>query len=299
LPGSITDLLAEFKPLFQGDESQRSPSDANTNLEMRQLFAERLTGLKICDIAVRCELALQALDSSVQQHLTPRMANDLGIDWEPTAVSWLFDNQLINSEAKSTLRQVFDQSLSEREQNWQRAVDLVMPLCDERDDLGWTFDLCGWFAEKSGDLDLARTYYSRGALALAFADQSIRFRTHWFPQGFGKFSLWRLHELSASGTDLKDDVREWLQVFQHHEERGLRARACEYWQHKGSLALQQGDSRKAFSAFYRSGWDLGLDNMSEFRECLRGLCDAAEAGGDTARATVARTHYESFLNRFG
>lgn len=300
LPSSVNVLLSDFSELWQDvpEKSGSRPSQSVSD-EHRQLFAKRLLTLPVCEVAVRCELALQSLDSSVQQHLSPKLASELGIDWEPTAVSWLFDNSLIDQRAMSALQGAVSQPFGDLAQNWQRAIEMVQPICEKREDLGWAFDLCGWYAEQSGRLQEAIGYYSRGAMALAFADQSIRFRTHWFPQGYGKFSLWRLQQLVEDNTWLTADVRDWLAEFKKPEEQGLRARVSAYWQQKGSLAQEQQDWQRAFAAFYRSGWDLGLDHMSDFRHCLRGLCEVAHSSGDSARAAVASTHYESFLNRFG
>lgn len=253
---------------------------------------------RVAEIALRCEMVLAALDSDLRRALSPEIAAELGVEWEPRAVSWLFDTSRIDADLRSALRQKVGPQV-DWGQDWLSAAEQATAVCDQRNDLGWAFDVAGWAAEREGDVAGAVRLYRKGVKSLAFADQSIRFRTHWFPQRMGKFSTWRLHELEAVSDTPTDPVDRYLAAIRQADARTLRSQALGYWRSVAERAAASARWADAYDAHYRSGWDLGLDDMREYRQRLAGLVEAAERAGQRARAAVARAHLDTFASRFG
>ena len=262
-----------------------------------------------CAVATRCEMSLAALDGSARQNLSPAIAGELNINWEPDVVSWLFDSQLIPESLIEVVNQRIGADGSTG-QAWEAASEHARTVADVRDDLVWAFDIAGWGEERSGRIESAARYYQRGVMALAFADQSIRFRTHWFPQWAGKFSTWRLCVLMDSGkieSNLVDpSVLRYLNAIRPGQDSNaageptsLRAKAMAYWRSVAETAIQNHDWAAAYDAFYRAGWDLGTDTMLDFSDLLTGLVETAQRAGQTARAAVAQVHLNAFTARFG
>lgn len=275
------------------------PAEANAVIRRasHHPVAEVLLEHGVAETALRCEMVLSALDSGLRRALSPEIAAEMGIQWEPRAVSWLFDTSLADED----LRAAFQTKVGERvdwDQDWTTAAEQSMAVCDQRDDLGWAFDVAGWAAERKGDTAAAIRFYRMGAKALAFADQSIRFRTHWFPQRMGKFSIWRLHELDAIREAPTKSVDHYLAAIRNTDARTLRSQTLAYWRSAAERAAESGRWSDAYDAHYRSGWDLGLDDMGDYRQRLAGLVVAAERAGQKARAAVARAHFDTFVSRF-
>ncbi|XZE51321.1 hypothetical protein SH139x_002966 [Planctomycetaceae bacterium SH139] len=272
------------------------------------IAVERLLEKDIASIAVHCEAVLAALDSEFRQLMNPELATELGIAWEPDAVSWLFDHRHVDAGHRQRIEQTLGRTVS-FEQDWSTALQHSAAVCRLRDDLSWAWDIAGWAHERAGQLSDAHNYYCQGAFALAFTDQSVRLRSHWYPAATGKFSTWRSLALSTSSEQPSDDrsvqkqeddlTRRYFQTIAVANARSLRATATEFWGREGELLLEAGRPDEAYRAFYRSGWDLGIDAMNEFRQQLRLLVSAAEQAGQETRAAVAQTHYDCLLERFG
>ncbi|WP_164103545.1 hypothetical protein [Candidatus Laterigemmans baculatus] len=292
------------------------PSEVRTALGSASFpeLVEILLEHRVSEVGLRSELVLAALDSGLRRWLTPEIAAELGIPWEPDAVSWLFDTALVDEASRSELRRSIGGEL-DFSQDWQGAAKHAAAVCRERGDLGWAFDVAGWAAEREGNVAEAAEYYRRGAVALAFADQSIRFRTHWFPPAKGKFSLWRLEVLESqrrieiaekpgAGSPKPDEIDGYLQAIAGGESGGasagtLRSRAADYWRSVALTATEQGRPADAYEAHYRAGWDLGLEELGSYRQRLASLVEAAEKAGQLGRARVAQAHLDTFLHRFG
>lgn len=263
---------------------------------------------RVSEIGLRCELVLAALDSGLRGSLSPEIAAELGIPWEPDAVSWLFDTALVNASARAELCRSVGEAI-DFDQDWVTAAAHAAAVCQQRDDLGWAFDVAGWAAERERDFAKAVEFYRRGAVASAFADQSIRFRTHWFPQAKGKFSLWRLEALKATSDPppppaegLSPEARKidgYLKAIGDSEPGTLRSRAAAYWKSVAQTAVEDDRPADVYDAHYRAGWDLGLEDMASYRQRLASLVEAAEGAGQRGRARVAQAHLDTFLQRFG
>jgi hypothetical protein len=264
--------------------------------------ADWTSSTAVSEIAACCELTLEALDSRLRQQMTAQMADDLGVSWEPDVISWMFDNRLVPPEGRAALRNQtpiteFD------EQNWELASQHARRVAQQRDDLVWAFDIAGWHEESTGNIEAAARLYQQGVFALAFADQSIRFRSHWFPQWSGKFSTWRLCQLRESGrwSNEKIDpaVREYLDVVANSEAARIRSSTMHHWHGKAVAAIADSRWSDAYQGFYRAGWDLGTEHMIDYGDLLSGLAASAERAGQQARAAIAQTHLNVFNARFG
>jgi hypothetical protein len=252
---------------------------------------------------VRCELVLDALDNGLRRAMTPALASQLGVAWEPDIVRWLFDtDQLAGEQRRHVQQQLPD--CGDLQQDWSAAAEHAGAVCQRRDDLAWSWDIAGWAWERGGQLRSAVECYRRGALASSFADQSIRFRTHWFPPAAGKFSTWRLLQLSSAdveqGLATSDaPLGAYLACLERAAPRNLRRMASTFWREQATVAVESQHAEQAYRALYRAGWDLGTDNMAEYRDLLARLSETAAAAGQTARAAVAAAHHQIFVRRFG
>lgn len=240
--------------------------------------------------AVAASLILAALDSEFRRRIQPDTSRRLGIAWEPTIVMWMFDTERATEDAVRAVRRRGDGGDADMlKQDWPRASRLAASVLAQRQDLGWAWDIRGWSAERDGDLALAVECYRGGLRASAFADQSIRFRTHWFPESYGKFAAFRLYELQRSGR-VRVEPDEYLQILWGADATSLRASVTAYWTRVAEERSAAGEHADAYDALYAAGWDLGLQDLSGYRELLSRLASAAEAAGQHARAEVARTH---------
>lgn len=288
-------------------------------------LARDLINTPICEIAVRCELVLAALDNSFRSLMSPALAAQLEVSWEPQVVRWLFDCDQLQPTERTAIQKLATDPV-DFSQDWLTAAEHCRTVANAHPDLGWACDIAGWAAEREGDVKAALQWYQRGSLATAFADQSIRFRSHWFPQAAGKFSTWRLLQLTSPPSDAgalrgdagapptytgalpSPDARQastpqwlapYLDVVQQSDAHNLRPRVFNFWLEQAHHTLASGNPHDAYQAFYRAGWDLGIEKLSSYRELLQHLTSAAQACNQQARAALAQTHLQVFLQRFG
>ena len=172
-------------------ERDRFWSD-HSQCEPRQLL-ESLAESGVAVSAVRRELALIHLGSEFKQRSNPKTAIELNTSWRPDFVRWLFDTDLIPNARIQQLTSKWRLSPETLlDQDWAAAEQAAMAVADQRGDLSWALDIAGWAAERRGDAAQAAARYWRGLRSSVFADDSILFRTQWFPDRFGKFSAFRL-----------------------------------------------------------------------------------------------------------
>lgn len=241
----------------------------------------------ICD---RIELALQAPTMGMANHA---IAHRLGINWEPEYVRWLFDLAAVPMEAMQQIQEILHSNgyppTGWALQDWGAAEALAHQVLQRRWDLGWAIDLAGWAALRRGELTTAANIYFRGRFASAFSNQSVRMRTHWFDQNFGKFSLaslWNIRE-SLAPSD-RDDP--YVQAVWQTPSRLLQRQVQDYWINSGRELMRQGKFAQAYDHFYRAGWDLGAQRMTDYLDILSVLVECADAAGWQARAAVAAAH---------
>lgn len=268
-------------------------------------LVETLLGSGVCEVAVRCELALHALDHSLRRQLTAEIARELQIPWREQAVRWMFDSREIPERSRAQLAKRLKLANEEIvDQDWQAAIMHASAVARIRNDLGWALDLCGWAAEQDGRREEAIRYYQRALSASAFADQTIRFRTHWCAESKGKFAAARLQALLGSDAenwaehDLVDASQRYLRRLLETPPDKRQATITEYWTEQADSAAERSDWGLEYEFLYLAGWDLGADSMNTYRVLLHRLCRAAEKSGQAARAAVARVHLACLDARF-
>ncbi len=243
--------------------------------------------------AVLCDQIEDLLQLPTGAIAKPSIAQRLGMNWEPDYVRWLFDLSGIPLDAFQQIVEwqhaAGEDSVVWSQQQWDAAEELAHTVLQRRSDLGWAVDIAGWAAQRRGDLRSAAMIYFRGRFASAFSNQSVRMRTHWFDQRFGKFSLAQLwHVRESLGVSDREDG--YVQAVWQTPARLLQRQVFDYWMSAARDCMRQGLFADAYSAFYKAGWDLGAQRMTDYLDVLSGLSESAEAAGWIARSTLAATH---------
>ena len=173
--------------------------------------------------------------------------------------------------------------------DWKEAERLALRLLSRRSDLAWAVDIAGLAAKRRGELVAASEIYFMGRFASAFSNQSIRMRSHGFEPQFGKVALaemWNLRDHLSSAQ--RDD--SYLQRVWQTPARDLQREVQKYWMSAGKQSMSAGNFANAYDNFYRAGWDIGAQRMTDYLDVFAGLIESAQAAGWTARANVAATH---------
>lgn len=254
--------------------------------------------------ALHRDRILQSLGSGLRDRGNPGLASELGTVWEPDFISWLFDTTLIPELTRSELERRFGTPIAElTTQDWEGAEREALAVVAERDDLAWAFDIAGWAAERRGDLLPAANLYRRGLRATVFGDESVRLRTHWFPEGRGKFSAFRLAELrddiAREAPRLAQELAadRYFALFVVDDGESLRHRIRDHWLAEAQQFSMSGRFWDAYRAYCAAGWDLGLRELSSYDELLRGAAHAARAAGAEGLARLAEIHVELLAER--
>jgi hypothetical protein len=272
---------------------------------LEQLLAEAAAGnyaaalaraleLGISHAAVTCEQIELALQGQRAELADPAIAAHFGLNSFPEFTSWLFDSDLIAPAAQSELRARFPRVTLE--QDWDSAARLAAKQWQQRRDLSWPANILGWSAERRGDLDTALAVYFSARHTSAFTDQSVRLRSHWHPERYGKFAVARLHQWHERlAPEQANDP--YLQILWHEPAARTRTAIREFWLQRAADAMQQHDFPTAYTGYMQAGWDLGAERLSDYREILDGLVASAQAAGWNARAQVAAAHRECLAQR--
>lgn len=255
----------------------------------------QLVQAKVAEVVARRDVCLGALTNRLRREGSPRLASALGFAWEPDFVRWQFDSRLIDAGAAATLEQHFGEPASSfGAQDWNVAEREALYVTRQRQDLGWALEIAGWAAEQRGDYDAAIGLYDLGVTAPIFSDDAVRFRSQWFPPGYGKFAAFRL---AALFQRLPKEIsqRTYLQLFLANDESTLRDRVRDYWLAEASADESRGDWRTAYQAIYQAGWDCGLPTLDEYAGLLERLAAAATKLGSRPLAQLAQAHRRSLL----
>lgn len=288
---ALRHLPAPIADVFDEDFPQDSTGD-------------RLLQYGIAEVAVRCDLALAALDNEVRRRITPQAAAMLDARWDQDIVRWMFDPSLAPSDELRRLADLWNLSLDQwQAQDWDSATEHCRRIAARRHDLAWVHDVLGWGAQRSGDVEAAIGHYGRGAMASLFTDQSVRFRTHFDNDRVCKFSVARLIELDAADRLDSGYVARLLVATSpvDIEMTGWRDRICQYWIDRADLTAGGTDAESAarrYDLIYRAGWDVGCDSISRYGMLLGELADCATRAGQFARAELAKTHRECLRSRY-
>lgn len=244
----------------------------------------------IAEVPIRRDRTLRHLASPLKAGSDPNLAEHMNVRWDTEFVRWIFDTDLIPLATRETLARLFDQSLEELlQQDWASAEAEALAVSGLRGDLGWPFDVAGWAAERRGEIPQAVRCYDYGLRTSLFADDSVRFRTHWFPEGYGKFAAARLAALRAElPHHLLHD--EYLDVFWQNDAASLRVRLSAYWLRRAREHYRCAQYLQAFHCFYQAGWDCGLSDLDGYAEILDGLGASAAAAGASALTKVVEMH---------
>lgn len=255
----------------------------------------QLISAKVAETVARRDTCLAALTNRMRREGSPRLAGALGVAWEPDFVSWQFDKQLIPAAELPKLEQHFGEPVdSFGAQDWNVAEREALYVARQRQDLGWALEIAGWAAERRGDLAAAIGLYDVGLTAPIFSDDAVRFRTQWFPPGYGKFAAYRLAMLVDK---LPAEIRErpYLQLFLANDDATLRDRVRDYWLGQAALSAQQGDYLAAYQGLYMAGWDCGLPGLDEYGPLLDKMAEVAAQLGSKPLMQLARAHRKSLL----
>ncbi len=247
----------------------------------------------LCQSAVRRERVGRALHNPLRVHSNPHAAQALAVRWEPEFVHWLFDSAVIPPPRIADLTSYFRLPAPELlAQDWAAAEREALAVTRQRDDLGWAFDVAGWAAERRGKVKQAVEFYQRGVWASAFTDDSVRLRTHWISEGFGKFAAARLNHWRGELSD-QTSADPYLQELWRDDPESLRARVRDFWINKARQASRQQRFAEAYDCYYKAGWDCGLQYVTSYAEILDGLIDSAQKADAPALAELGRLHRRS------
>jgi len=243
--------------------------------------------------AALCDQIEYALHVPMRSLASDEIPRRMGMNYEPDYVRWLFDAHLIPTDALHQVQEILHTlgQIPARPgaQDWLEAERLAQRVLARRWDLAWAVDIAGWAAKRRGDPVGACNVYFNGRYASAFSNQSIRMRSHWFDPHFGKISLaemWSLRE-HLNGPQ-RDDA--YVQKIWQTPARALQREVQEFWIAAGKSAMRAGEFATAYQNFFRAGWDLGAQRMTDYADILGQLIESAEAAGWKARAAVAATH---------
>jgi hypothetical protein len=274
-----------FVPRFWPVDGERCCAPATRSL------LDVLAAAGIAEFAVRRDRILGHLDSPLKSRGESALAHELGVSWEPEFVSWLFDTDRIPAAAREHLvNKIADVPGDMFAQDWQAAEAEATAVLENRSDLGWAFDIAGWAAERRGESCLAVRRYLAGLQTSWFSDDTLRFRSHWFDEGYGKFAASRLAVLSDHlTTQQRQDP--YLHIFLDNDPRTMRSRVQQHWIALARQASQRQAHREAYVYYYRAGWDLGMLPVSAYDEVFEQLRKSAQADGSPALAAIAALHH--------
>jgi hypothetical protein len=231
------------------------------------------------------------LDSPFKSRSCTAWAQELGVPWESEFVSWLFDTARIPVAARTRLAAKMVEAAGDPfAQDWCAAEAEAIAVLERRRDLGWAYDIAGWSAERRGDKKLAVQRYLAGLHTSWFSDDALRFRTHWFDEGYGKFAAARLAVLSDELTP-SQQCDPYLTIFLDNDRDTLRRRVQQYWISLAREAQRRKAHRDAYAYYYRAGWDLGMLPITAYDEVFTQLRESALADGSPALAALAALHH--------
>jgi hypothetical protein len=123
-------------------------------------------------------------------------------------------------------------------------------------------------------------------------------RTHWIEPRFGKFALAQLATVAGQLEAIHQDDGYLATVWNSPEKLTIQT-VQGFWLNRANQALADRQHGSAYEYFYRAGWDLGVQRISEYQPILEGMVQAALGAGWAGRAAVARTHLDCLLARWG
>jgi len=270
------------------------PLDANEMFDPEldgEALATKLLDAKVAEVAVRCELVVDQIVHP-QRDAIQSFGDQKRIDPKSTA-QWSFDVDRIPTDVR---RQLEGRGVRlEGQQNWIAAAELATPVTESSPELAWAWDICGYAAERVGDVETAVEKYQRAATCSVFTDQSIRLETHWSSDHFAKFAVARLDHLQP---DLVFDS-EYYQTLKGPDVRQRRMNATEYWLDRAAEMEAQGKDSDANDCLMAAAWDVGVDSITAYASLLDRIAEKSGSIGQAAREELARTHRRCLRERYG
>lgn len=258
-------------------------------------YAGALQHMQACNWspdAIACDRIQYVLQQSVTQLADPRLARALSVNWAPDYLLWLFDVATIPTAARERIDALTGLNSNWWEQqDWKLAGNLAGEVLLRRQDLGWAFNVAGWDHRRRGDVAEAAQIYFRGRHASAFSDQAVRMRTHWSDSRYGKFTIAQLSELADYLTPVQQ-ADLYLQAAGQAGERPTIKRVQEFWLNESRRLREHQAFGESYDCLVRSGWDMGVDQLTDYQAILSQLVLAAGSAGWHARQAVAQTHLD-------
>jgi hypothetical protein len=247
--------------------------------------------------AVACDRIQYVLQHGTFQLAKPEFARDLGMKWSPDYVRWLFDVDQIPQLARARITDLSGAGaeLWDR-QDWTLAGELACEVLERRNDLGWAVNVAGWSRQRSGNSAGAAEIYFQGRCASAFSDQGVRMRTHWTDARFGKFTIAQLSELRDYLTP-EQQGDPYLQAIGMSSAAQTVRQVQSFWLDESRRLSGEQQFDSANYHLVRAGWDVGVENLSDYRTILESLVAAAHAAGWEARQAVAQTHLNCLMRK--
>jgi hypothetical protein len=201
---------------------------------------------------------------------------------------WKFDAKLTPESSRDRISQLMNMPFQDwSAQNWSLAKEYAHRVLHTRTDLAWAWHIAGYADRLDGNLAGAIHHNHQGLAASVFSDQSVRMRTHWFEDRFGKFAAAQLAELQ---DELPASIRsdDYLQVLlQNDPSTTVAQRVVDFWCEKAKRSDSTSD---AYACWLRAGWDVGCSQWNRFEEILTGLAESAKASNWPALAKLAESH---------
>lgn len=243
----------------------------------------------ISEVAVRCQLVIDALHDSAVDRLATISPEELGAGDEVVAM-WRLDSATIPSAVHERLSTNDDSS----SQDWDAVFTHCQRVCEIAPHLAWGWDLLGYCHQREGQESEAIACYRRGLECSIFTEQSVRLQTfHQSVDGL-KFSASRLCSLADQPHG--DKYLELL-CCQPSDER--RRVLTDYWIEQADRAAAASDFDLATDLAIKAGWDLGAEPMPLFGDLLTKIQSYARKAGRAAQAAIVQTHRDCFRNRYG
>lgn len=279
----------------------------------------------VCNVAIACQLVIDALSNELTHRLKPADANRMGIAWNDI-MRWGFDLRSLPNEVAQRLRDegvAQADAIDPAQQDWQRIEDLCERAHALVPELAWAAELLGYCRLQRGDSAGAKVAFLNSLRCSVFTDQSVRLRTHWATSGsdgmakFGAYWLCRENESSSASWDHASGengenafavanavpssilMSEYLDCLQNREGGSVRSRLTSFFLDRAEQNANIGETAEAVRCLYAAGWDLGTEPMTLYADLLGRLVDATQAAGWTSHENLARMHRDCFRKRYG
>ncbi len=293
----VSDPLLNWATSELPSEIAAMIADAHANCG--EQFVKQLMGHGIAEVALQSEWVQRLMSDAHASKLDANagLAERLGVSRQQLN-EWFFDFEFMPAEIRAKV-------LDDRHphQDWDAVADHCRRVTQIAPHLAWGWDLLGYAQTRAGRFVDAASCFAHGMTKSVFTDQSIRLRTHWKVHQAGKFSAAMLRELIEAGRVSTSDITvefdtSYLDALCAAEDVRQEL-VTQYWLKRSEQSSAAGNHTSAFDEAYAAGWDLGAATLPAYGSVLDRLVEIAEAGGDAARAELARTHRRCLHDRLG